>query len=76
MVQDLREAVADDLDVSTETAVEKAESTLWQAKAATFEAHYNKDITLLKRAISGHGVLQDKFFGVDIMLSSVKLKIV
>ena len=58
MVSDLKEAVGDDHDMSADAAVEKAESLLWKAKVATFEAHYNKDVALLKRA------MQDKFLSI------------
>ena len=60
MVSDLRGAVSDDVDMSEDKAVEKAEETLWKARLESFEAHYNKDLLLLKRAMQGHKILQDK----------------
>ena len=60
MVNDLRAAVSDDVDMNEEKAVEKAQETLWRARLEAFQAHFNKDIALLKKAIAGHGILQDK----------------
>lgn len=60
MVADLKAAVAEDVDMSEEKAVERAEETLWKARLQSFEAHFNKDLLLLKRAMQGHKVLQDK----------------
>lgn len=60
MVADLKSAVSEDVDMSEEKAVERAEETLWKARLQSFEAHFNKDLLLLKRAMQGHKVLQDK----------------
>lgn len=60
MVNDLRAAVSDDVDMDEDKAVEKAQETLWRARLEAFQAHFNKDILLLKKAIAGHGILQDK----------------
>ena len=60
MVTDLRGAVCEDVDMSQEKAVERAEDSLWKARLESFEAHFNKDLLLLKRAMQGHRMLQDK----------------
>ncbi|CAK9033449.1 unnamed protein product, partial [Durusdinium trenchii] len=60
MVTDLRGAVCEDVDMSQEKAVERAEESLWKARLESFEAHFNKDLLLLKRAMQGHRMLQDK----------------
>ena len=60
MVSDLKGAVSLDVDMSEDKAIEKAEEVLWRARLESFQAHFEKDLVTLKRAIHGHGLLQDK----------------
>ena len=60
MVRDLKGAVSGDVDMSEDKAIEKAEEVLRRARLESFQAHFEKDLVTLKRAIHGHGLLQDK----------------
>ena len=59
MVRDLKGAVSGDVDMSEDKAIEKAEEELRRARLESFQAHFEKDLVTLKRAIHGHGLLQD-----------------
>ena len=58
MVRDLKGA--GDVDMSEDKAIEKAEEVLRRARLEPFQAYFEKDLVTLKRAIHGHGLLQDK----------------
>ena len=75
MVSDLKGAVSGDVDMSEDKAIEKAEEVLWRARLESFQAHFEKDLVTLKRAIHGHGLLQDKLAWMAHMKRNVQVGI-